>query len=383
MTDVTDIHRTEHGDSPDVVVSAPGVVNLVGTHTEESGGLVLMCALDRRVTVALSKRPDTGLRFFAYDLGERKRTQISAVKFRREDRWANYLKGVVYEIVRRGWSIRGVNVTVTGDVPTGIGLGSSVAMSAAFASAIAELFELDMTYADLVECVTTVEGGFVGGCASPASVHAVFFSRPNAAFLFDAATYEYRPIPAALNHTRLIVADAGVRCAYDENEHRRRLEDGRTCRQVMQKINPQSNLRTCGLSELEEPVHGLSETSRRRCKHIVMENDLVNKAIVALERGDLATLGRVLVGSHASLRDLFEVSCPELDWLVRHTCETEGVYGSRLAGAGAASSVLTLLDTDALARYRVKLGEYERIFGFSTSMYECTLESGVRVHERV
>jgi galactokinase len=168
---------------------------------------------------------------------------------------------------------------------------------------------------------------------------------------------------------------------FADAEYNRRREECRKCVETLSVKKPGTALRDYSPADLRDSLGSIPETTRRKCLHVVEENARVLEAEEALRKKDLAGFGKLMNRSHESLRDLYEVSCPELDWLVKRAQETEGVYGSRLTGAGFGGCTITLIDEKAIPRYKEAILQYERIFGFRPEVYLCRPSGGARVLE--
>lgn len=382
MKDYAAAHEAEYGEAAEIVVSAPGGITLMGSHTELSGGPVLRLAVPRRMWVAVSRRTDSSLRFFAADYAERKRTSIPNLKYRREDRWANVLKGAVAELLGTGVALGGLNVTVGGDVPTDAGLGGSAAIMTALLTGLRELFSLDLSDQELWICGKRAESGYTrrtSGLAPFASAH---LAREGYALLYDTRLEEPRYIPLELGQAVLEVTVAGVPQLPTESTFSARASECRQGLSVLARRRRGSALRDFRISEINERMGEMPETVRRRCLHVIEEGRRVGETAKAFMHGRLPEAGRHLTHSHHSLRDQYEVSCPEVDWMVKHACGVEGVYGARLAAGGFGGSTVVLLEADRRAAYHQVLENYHRIFGFRTETFVATPSEGVDVHWR-
>jgi galactokinase len=380
MTDVASLHKEEYGNLPQVVTAAPGVVNIMGEHTEHTGGFALPFAIDRYLYFAVSPRKDNSLRFYAADYNERKRTSIANVKYKREDRWANYLKGVIHAFLDAGYPIKGLDITVSGTIPPGIGLASSAALTVAAAVGIKHLLNLSILDRRLIEFARKAETDFMETPTGIIDTFASYLSRTKHAMFLDTRYLEYRYVPLGLKDVKFLITDSQVPRSMGDGEFVQRWEDCERCIELLSRRRPGSTLRDYTPKDIRESMGILPENIRRRCLHIVEENARVKEAEEILRKnGSLAALGKLLNRSHESLRDLFEVSCPELDWLVKRSWETDGVLGSRLTGTGFGGCTITLIREDAVPEYEKRLDEYERIFGFKAVSFVCEASGGVRV----
>lgn len=373
--EINNLHKEEYGHYPEVVVRVPGVVNMMGEHTEASQGFVMTFGVDRYALIALSCRSDNSLRFFAGDSRERKRTSIANLKYKREDRWANYPKGVLAAIYNLGFELKGINWTLLSDIPQGVGLGSSSALCAGTALALKSLLDIDLTEGQLVEAARYAESRFIQGPGYIADTLSCFFARRNQALFLDTRTldYHYIPLPEELC---FLITDSQVPPSFQEEDFPEYARSREECLEILKNRRPGNTLRDYSRSDLREGMGDFPEISRRRCLHIVQENDRVKKMRKALENGKWGQAGKLMYHSHESLRDFYEVTCPELDWLVKRAQETEGIWGARMTGAGFGGCTLTMLTPSALPAFEVHLEDYDRIFGFKADHYICRPADG-------
>lgn len=384
MSDIAALHRGEYGNAPDVVASAPGGVTVVGAYTEQSEGFVLTMSIDKRVSVCASKRDDHALRFYAAHLGERKRALLTTLKYKREDRWANELKAVLWELQRNGVEPTGINFTVWSDLPAIGGLGLDAAVIAATIAACSELFALDLAAETRLAIGLEAQRQFLQRPVEIAALITALGAESSAMLLVDTRLLTYRVVPLHFSGALFAVTDSGVPPTSGQSEIEQRLTD---CSESVLLLasgkSGSGTLRDVKKDLVREPDGTLPERMRRRCLHVIQENERVLEAVKHAERGDAARFGRVMVHSHTSERDQFEISCPEVDWLVKHSADTPGVYGARLTGPGFGGCTVALLDREALASYTDRLGEYERIFGFHATVWEAHAADGAQLEVQV
>ncbi|MDR3200920.1 MAG: galactokinase [Spirochaetales bacterium] len=379
MKNAAALHKEEYGSAPQVVALAPGIAHILGEHTEYTGGFALPFALNRGISFAVSQRKDNSLRFYAADYNERKRTSIANIKYKREDRWANYLKGVINAFIGAGHSVKGLDITLTGDVPAGIGLGSSAALTVAAACGIKNLLGLSSSDREIIDFARQAENRFMEAETGAIETFAACLCREKQALFLDTHYLEYRYVPLDLKNVKFLITDSQVpRMIVDDFSQQK--EDYQKSLELLGERRPGTTLRDYASKDIRESIGILPETLRRRCLHVVEENARVKEAEEILRNhGNLVTLGKLLCRSHESLRDLLEVSCPEIDWLVKRSIETEGVYGSRLTGAGFGRCTITMIHEDAVSEYEKRLEEYERIFGFKAITFVCEASGGVKL----
>ena len=381
MDAVKQSHAEEYGRQPEVIASAPGRVNLIGEHTDYNEGYVFPMAIDFVIKVALSRRGDNQLHFYSVDFKDRKRASLPVLKYRKEDRWANYPKGIINELVERGHELGGMDVTIHGDIPQGAGLSSSAALEVATALAVQAAFGIEMEHEELARMAQHAENEFVGVKCGIMDQFISRMAKEGHAMLLDARWLTYHFVPLNLKTARIVITNSRVPHGLVDSEYNRRREECRRCVELLAPRKPGTALRDYSADDLRDSMGEIPETTRKRCLHVVEENQRVLEAEEALRHHDLVAFGKLMNRSHESLRDLYEVSCPELDWLVKRAQETEGVYGSRLTGAGFGGCTVTLLEEEAIPRYREHITPYERIFGFRPEVYLCRPCGGARVLE--
>ncbi len=377
--DIYSSHQAEYGHEPEIITEAPGVVNLMGEHTDFQEGYVLQAGIDLTVKIAISRRNDTSLRFFSADMGERKRTTIANLKYKREDRWANYMKGVLYELLQVGSTFKGLNLTVSGTIPKEIGLGSSAAVGVATALAARELFDFDLEDIQLVQVAYLSETAFMGKREKITDQLGTFYAGEGKAVFMDLRSLDYSQIPVNVGNIAFVLTESGVKQHGIQEEIEERYELCTDSLEVLRDRASQRSLRDYTVQDLKMGMGTLPESSRRLCMHVVRENERVLESVDLLEAGDGAGFGKLLGKAHESLRDNFEVSCPEIDWLVKRAGEMEGCYGAKIVGPGFGGCTLGLFSPDVLDEYQKRLDEYEHIFGFHPRYYVIKPRTGVRV----
>jgi len=333
MKDIIRSHEEIYGEKPLVIASAPGRVNLIGEHTDYNDGFVLPMAIDFIVMVAVSPRKDQNLKFYSVDFEDKKRTSIPNLRYKREDRWANYPKGMINVILRKGYTVGGINLTVKGNVPVSAGLSSSAALEIATGFAIRELFNLDISELEMAVVARDAEESFVGVHCGIMDQFISCLAREGHVMLIDTRTLEYRQIPLKLATAKIMITNSNVPRALIDSEYNQRREECERCVTLLNTRKNGSALRDYTAADIRDSLGLIPESTRKRCLHVVEENQRVLDAEIALKRNKFSVLGKLMNRSHESLRDLYEVTCPELDWLVKRAWETEGVYGSRMTGA--------------------------------------------------
>jgi galactokinase len=351
----------------------------MGEHGENGAGLFLSSAIDRTVRVSVSVRRDNSLRFFAADLGERKRTTLVNLKYKREDRWANYIKLAIHIFAELGYPVKGLNFTVSGDIPQQIGLASSTAIEVAAVTALKGYFKAPVQENELIGRLVKAQADFFGKETGPVDYLIAFSARKNHFLIVDEATLEVKRVKSPFSHYKFLLTDSKVPRLGVEDELRQRRLDTRKGLEILSRKREGASFREFASEDLLDSMGSLPEEIRRRSLHVVEEIRRIGEVVEALKKAEYGEIGRLVYHSHESLRDLYEVSCPEIDWLVKRAQETEGVLASRMTGQGFGGCTYTILKENAEKEYLRRLEDYERIFGFHPLVHEIRLAAGARV----
>ncbi|MCL2295104.1 MAG: galactokinase [Spirochaetes bacterium] len=394
MEKIISLHRDEYISEPEVVVEAPGALTIMGNHVDSDDGLMIQAALDMKIYASVSRRKDSSLRFYAADFEERKKTSVGSIKYKREDRWANYIKGVLFSLENAGFPIKGLDITITGNIPQSIGLASSSAMETAITLALSKLYDFNISREEVIKIIYAGEEKFLNSNKVPSGVYSSLFGKEDNFLFTDLRSAAVEYIPALFEDTSLVITMSNVPAIQIEKEIAERRKDIQKCierlntrgepslaktRSAGGSVKPGTSLRDYNKNDIVTIVEMLPEQTRRRCIHVIDEISRTEEAKSAIKKNDMAALGKLMSRSHESLRDNFEVSCPEIDWLVKRAQEIDGVYGSKITGTGFGGCTITLLKNSSISRYLERLDEYERIFGFKADMINCTMASGAKV----
>lgn len=376
-----EVHRKEYGTYPTVTASAPGKVGLLGDYTEFAKGVGISVALSCRLFVTISPRPEPMVRFFSREYNERKKTAPTNLKFRKEDRWANYPKGVLAAFAQQGVKVEGLDLAVTGEIPQGIGLASSQALCLASALAFNEFFHTGFSLAQLIQIAHKTEAVFLGQSSDIGPFFLQAYAREDHLFLLDYRSFEWERIPFPEIGELAILNSRVPSSSFDSSAARAREE----CELCLKHLagRPGRSLREFSRTELRERVGTLPESARRRSLHVIDEIARTLEAREAWVTGDGASVGRLMNRSHESLRDLYEVSCPEIDWLVKRLQEGGAVVGARMSGEDSGGCVVAVARPDAWKKFRAQTEEYERIFGFKAELVIFRPSEGAVVHQLV
>jgi len=329
--------------------------------------------------VAVSARKDNSIRFFAADLGERKRTTLVNLKYKREDRWSNYVKIAIYIFASLGYPVKGLNFTIAGDIPQQIGLASSTAIEVAASMALKGYFKHSFQENELLNLLLKAQKEFFGRDPNPVDYLSALNAKRDHFLVVDEASKEVERIKSPLTRYRILLMDSRVPRLGVEDELRQRREDTEKGLEMLSQKKQGSSFRDYASADLLESMGSLPEEIRRRSLHVVEEIQRVREMAEALKKGELEEISKLIYHSHESLRDLYEVSCPEIDWWVKRSQEIPGILGSRMTGMGFGGCTYTILRESAREEYNRRLEDYERIFGFHPLVHEIRPAAGARV----
>jgi galactokinase len=385
MTSLEEAFRTRFGRSPEGVAEAPGRVNLIGEHLDYNDGLVLPAAIDRTVLVGFAARSDTEVRVYSLDFdGESRFSPDGPIVRDDAHPWSDYLRGVVSVLREEGFSGSGLDLAVAGNVPVGSGLSSSAALEVAALGAVRAAWELDFDDTQLALLGQRAENEFVGVQCGIMDQFTAALGVADHALLIDCRSLEHEAVPLRLaeQNFALVVADTGLPRRLERSEYNRRREECGEALALLRAAMPQPSaaLRDVSIVQLEEHAERLPETLRRRARHVVSEMERVVDSVRALRQGDLDAFGGLMNTSHTSLRDDYEVSCPELDRLTELAQGLPGVVGARLTGAGFGGCTVNLVRADALNAFqREVVGRYNEETGLAGKMYVCRAAEGLHL----
>ncbi len=367
-----------HDSKPEVLSSAPGRINLIGEHTDYNNGYVLPAAIHLRNYFLLSRRPDSEVRVWANHFGQMDTFSLENLKPDSNVRWPNYVRGIFYALRKEGARLSGINGLVWGDVPLESGLSSSAALEVSVIKGLSELFGLTIDPVRMALLSQKAEHDFAGVKCGLMDQFIAVFGQKNSALFLDCQTLDFRLIPLHLESKGLevLVCDTRVRRELASSEYNRRRREAAAGSEALQTIGLPS-YKEATLDDLEKVRPALSPTSFRRARHVITENARVLASVEALSRDDFAELGRLLFASHESLRDDYEVSCPELDLIYEAGRKFPACLGARLVGAGFGGSALALIQKAGAPAFQQEILARTRKEGFpEPRFYEVQVGGG-------
>lgn len=373
-----ELHGQQYGETPFVTVSVPGTVNLFGDLTEIFEGLLIQFCLSQRLVVALGPRSDNQVRFFSREFNEKKRCTLQTLKYRKEDRWANFPKGAI-SLQSRDLVGGGYNVTIVSDIPIHGGASSSQALTLATVLAVSEMRGFRMEAVEAARMALEVEREFVRNPCLESAFEPMIRAGTGELLVNDLRSHSCTVLDF-VGSTQFFLVQTNVPSHVFEDLFRDLSADLHRALSGLRVGRPGASPRDLDRSDIKALLGRIPEEDRRRALYVVEEMGRAQDSIGAIRNADWRSLGRLMQRSHEGLRDLVEVSCPEIDWLVKRAPDLPGVYGARMVTNASGASVLILADPEAEAALRALLEEYERIFSFHALLLPTLPSHGVEFH---
>jgi galactokinase len=380
---VTAAFERRFGTPPQFIARAPGRVNLLGEHVDYNDGFVLPAAIDRATWVAFRPSGADRSTLLAVDLSEEASFTPGSIPAKTTadgaalPAWALYPAGVHWSLAEAGLATPGVEAVYASDVPPGSGLSSSASIEMAFAVAWQALGGWSLPPLEHARLGQQAENKYVGVNCGIMDQFASACGEKDRLLLLDCRSLAWRslPLPAGVS---IVIADTGVRRRLTDGEYnKRRAACEEAVRILAQSLPNVRSLRDVSLADFNRLAPGLPEVPAKRARHVVEEIERSQRAIPMLEGGDVAGFGRLMNECHASLRDLYEVSCPELDVMARVAQSLPGCHGARLTGAGFGGCTANLVAREQAAAFAQSLAAgYESGTGLHPEIYICHASQG-------
>ncbi len=359
------------------IFRAPGRVNLIGEHTDYNDGFVMPCAIGLCTRVAISPRADRRLVVRSEQFSGVFEFNLDDLPQRDSGDWCDYVLGVAVMLQQAGHAVKGANLLVDGDIPMGGGLSSSAAIEVASALALLSLNRETLPWPDLARLCQRCENSFIGARCGIMDQFVSCLGKAGHALLLDCRSLEFELIPIP-DRVRLVICNTMVKHQHAGGEYNRRREACEEGVRILTKWHPEIRaLRDLSIDQLLGHSEDVPEKIFRRCQHVVEENERVRDAARCLRAGDLHGFGNVMRESHRSLRDLYEVSCRELDIMVEIAEGLPGYYGGRMTGGGFGGSTINLVEAaDAEAFANQISTRYQKATGIVPAVYICSAADG-------
>lgn len=381
MKAVNDAHELEYGNKPDVVAKAPGRFHLIGEHSWFFKDKTMSMAVNLPVYVAISKRDDTSVKFYFHQLNERKKASITSLKLKKEDRWANAIKAIIYGFTSAGFTLGGMNITIYSEIIPSAGFGITTAAKAASALAIKNLFALNCSEMELLQVIERGNRRFLQTNNYIADNFTALFAKKNNILITDHFKNSWDYIPFNFEDKKILLVDTKVPRVEVWNEESLHEPQYALIMGDMRERKPNvyGGWRYIDdVTDINEQLSEVGEDARRKLLSVLYEhNDLLN-AREGIEKGDFFKFARSVNHSHETMRDMFNISCPEIDWILKRVNELEPnldfvrnpVTCGRITGKGFGRCLYAIMREGDMDNFKAKIAEFEKIFGFHPDVYE-------------
>jgi galactokinase len=359
------------------ICTAPARVNLIGEHTDYTGGLVMPMAIEFQTTAVLSSREDGQAVFYSENYEEEVSVELDSLERAPRGHWSDYPVGVVWVLQQEGIALKGFNMTLWGDVPLGAGLSSSASVQVATALALLKSVGMTLPLERVANVCRRAENEYVGAKTGIMDQFVVAGGVAHRAMLLDCRSMEFELLPLP-DDVRVVICNSMVKHQLANGEYGDRRDEVEAGQAVLQREIPRVKLlRDATLADLEACADKMTPQSLARCRHIVTENARVLEAREALLQGDMARFGELMIAAHASFRDDFGASCEEVDKLVTIAMQQTGCYGARITGGGFGGCTVNLVKADATDQFvdGVRSG-YLTATGIAADCFVCAPSDG-------
>ncbi|MBE2895626.1 galactokinase [Pasteurellaceae bacterium HPA106] len=366
-------------DEPELTVYAPGRVNIIGEHTDYNDGFVMPCAIDYGTAVSGKVRSDSLFKVYAVDLDEWDEFDLQApIEPNNNKKWTGYVRGVVKFIQEKcpGFT-QGANLVICGNVPLGSGLSSSAALEVSVGKFCQIIGDLPLSNVELALIGQKAENKFVGCQCGNMDQLISALGQADHLLMIDCRSLDTKPTPVPKDVAVMII-NSNVKHDLVSGEYNTRRQQ---CEKAAEFFGVKA-LRDVSVEQFkakEQELETLDKDVAKRARHVVTENQRVLDAVQALEKGDLAALGKLMGQSHASMRDDFEITVPEIDYLVELAQEAiGGEGGARMTGGGFGGCIVALAPVNRVEKVREHIAKhYKNRFGKAETFYVCCASQGV------
>lgn len=374
--------KEKFGDGGDIrSYFAPGRVNLIGEHTDYNGGHVFPCALTIGTYFIARQREDRVLRFYSTNFESLGiiESSLDNLVWSKEADWTNYPMGVMWAFGEKGYKItNGFDILLCGNIPNGSGLSSSASVEVGTGVLLRDMYGFDVSMIDIALIGQYSENNFNKVNCGIMDQFAIAMGKKDQAIFLDTADLSYEYAPIVLKDAKIVIACSNKKRGLGDSKYNERRAE---CEEALAELQTVVDIKSLG--ELDEAQFEQyrsaikSEVRQRRAKHAVYENQRTIKAVAALKAGDIEEFGKLMIASHDSLRDDYEVTGKELDTLVASALKQEGVIGSRMTGAGFGGCTVSIVKNDNIDAFIENVGkEYKDTIGYAADFYVVEVGDG-------
>lgn len=376
---LSEAFETKFGKKPQLVVRAPGRINLIGEHTDYNNGFVLPAAIDKAIVFAVAQSNTDVFELYASDLGEDFSFDSNELQASQEKKWANYLIGVIAQYKKKGHTVPPLQIAFGGNIPLGAGLSSSAAVECGLAYAINELLGLHLPKEELAHMAQKAEHEFAGVQCGIMDQFASLMGAKEHVIRLDCQTLEYEYFPFPMDKYQIVLCDTQVKHSLASSEYNTRRQECEEGVALLSSHYPDvKSLRDVNTTMLEKHRKEMDPIVFDRCQYVVHENIRVLEGCWDLSAGDLEAFGKKMYASHDGLSKRYAVSCAELDFLVGQTEDKPYVLGARMMGGGFGGCTINLVEVEYIDQFEAEMKKaYSARFNIDLVTYRVAIEDGV------
>jgi galactokinase len=369
--------------APTQTSAAPGRVNLIGEHTDYTGGLVLPMAIDFDTLATLEPIAEPIARISSRNFDEQVEFSLADLPQHGRRHWSDYPVGVLWAMRQQGIDVPGFSLTLDGHVPLGAGLSSSASVEVATAIALLRHAKIELPGEEIARLCRRAENEFVGAASGIMDQFVSVFGQAGHALLIDCRSLQYENLPLP-SSVKVVICNSMVKHTVAHGEYGDRRGEVEAGQAVLLRERPGiTSLRDATLADLEACRGKMSPASFLRCRHIITENERVERARAALRAEDFVAFGKLMLQAHASFRDDFAASCPEIDTLVEIASHLPGCFGARITGGGFGGCTVNLLAAEQAESFRTELvRRYREALGIDAESYISAASDGALARAR-
>jgi galactokinase len=360
------------------IIQSPGRVNIIGEHTDYNEGFVLPAAIDKAAYIAISLRADDEIHLFAFDLNEKFSTSIGDLKPSLAINWPNYILGAVAQFIKKGIPVKGFNALLTSDVPSGAGLSSSAAIECATVFALDQLLQTKLDRMTMIQMAQKAEHEYAGVMCGIMDQFASMMGKKDFVIRLDCRTLNYEYVPFNPEGIKIVLLNTNVKHSLASSAYNTRRMECKQAVEWIKKHEPQVNsLRDVDEAMLDKYVLPQSSLIDSRARFVVQEIERLVAGCTDLQKGDINSLGKKMFATHEGLSKMYEVSCPELDWLVNYVKNNEAVPGARMMGGGFGGCTINLVKEEGIDKLIEEIKPaYEKEMNLPLTCYIASVADG-------
>lgn len=376
-------HTTEHFEKlfqkkPEHIFLSPGRINIIGEHVDYNDGFVLPAAINKYICFAISKNENSECALVAKDLNEVYKFDLNDTLQPIDKMWVNYILGVLQQLKEKGFQLNGFTIVFSSTIPMGAGLSSSAALECGIAYAMNKMFNLNLSKEEIALIGQKAEHTFAGVNCGIMDQFASVFGKKNNVIKLDCTTLEYEYHKANFKEYQLVLFDSCVKHTHltsGYNERRNEVEQGLSI--IKEQYQEVTSFRNCTEKMVLSLKDKLGEIIFNRCLFVVHEIERVELAVKALSEGNIEQLGNLMTKTHYGLSELYEVSCPEMDFLVQETNNFSAIIGARMMGGGFGGCTINLVKKENVKAVIEKMNQaYKTKYNIELKSYKIKIAKG-------